>query len=452
MTQRPDLFNAVVCVAPLLDMVRYTTSELGPTWTVEYGDPEDAEQFGWLHDYSPYHRVVDGTDYPATMFAVFDNDTRTDPMHGRKMCAAAQHATSGTRPILLRTEGDVGHGARSLVEVGRRDGGHARLPRELDRPVMTAARYWPRTRRSGRRARDWLLGVPLQILIIVVTAFVVQFVLTRTIRRVVARGLGAGQARAPGADAPGHPHGRAVDLLLTQRTEQRAAAIGTLLRSVIAITVWTIAMLMILPLLGIDVAPLLASAGVVGVALGFGAQTLVKDYLSGIFLIVEDQFGVGDMVDLGPVMGTVEEVALRFTRLRDPSGVVWYVRNGEILRVANRSQGWTMAIVDIPIALQREPRQGARDRRGRRARHGRGPELRRPAAGPPVLRRRGVGVRRGRRHPHHRQGRPGEADRRGPDHPRAHEAGLRPRRDRRARAGAPAAQRAGTPNPPRMGS
>ena len=114
MTQRPDLFNAVVCVAPLLDMIRYTTSELGPTWTVEYGDPEDPEQFGWLHAYSPYHRVAEGTDYPAAMFAVFDNDTRTDPMHGRKMCAAVQHATSGTRPVLLRTEGDVGHGARSL--------------------------------------------------------------------------------------------------------------------------------------------------------------------------------------------------------------------------------------------------------------------------------------------------------------------------------------------------
>jgi prolyl oligopeptidase len=114
MTQRPELFNAVVCVAPLLDMIRYTTSELGPTWTVEYGDPEDPEQFGWLHAYSPYHRVVEGTDYPATMFAVFDNDTRTDPMHGRKMCAAVQSATTGSRPILLRTEGDVGHGARSI--------------------------------------------------------------------------------------------------------------------------------------------------------------------------------------------------------------------------------------------------------------------------------------------------------------------------------------------------
>ena len=114
MTQRPELFNAVVCVAPLLDMIRYTTSELGPTWTVEYGDPEDPEEFGWLHSYSPYHRVADGVDYPATMFAVFANDTRTDPMHGRKMCAAAQAATSGERPILLRSEGNVGHGARKL--------------------------------------------------------------------------------------------------------------------------------------------------------------------------------------------------------------------------------------------------------------------------------------------------------------------------------------------------
>lgn len=114
MTQRPELYNAVVCVAPLLDMIRYTTSELGPTWTVEYGDPEIAEQFGWLIDYSPYHNVNEGTDYPATMFAVFDNDTRTDPMHGRKLCASVQHATSGNRPILMRAEGNVGHGARSM--------------------------------------------------------------------------------------------------------------------------------------------------------------------------------------------------------------------------------------------------------------------------------------------------------------------------------------------------
>ena len=114
MTQRPDLYQAVVCVAPLLDMIRYTTSELGPTWTVEYGDPEIPEQLDWLLGYSPYHRVADGTAYPATMFVAFDNDTRTDPMHARKMCAAVQHATSSDRPVVFRGEGDVGHGARSL--------------------------------------------------------------------------------------------------------------------------------------------------------------------------------------------------------------------------------------------------------------------------------------------------------------------------------------------------
>ncbi len=114
MTQRPDLMNAVICAAPLLDMVRYTMSELGPTWTVEYGDPEIPEQLDWLLGYSPYHRVVEGTDYPATMFVSFDSDTRTDPMHARKMCAAVQHATSSERPIVFRGESEVGHGARSL--------------------------------------------------------------------------------------------------------------------------------------------------------------------------------------------------------------------------------------------------------------------------------------------------------------------------------------------------
>ena len=116
MTQRPDLYQAVVCVAPLLDMVRYTTSELGPTWTVEYGDPNVPEQLDWLLGYSPYHRVEANVDYPATMFVAFDNDTRTDPMHARKMTAAVQHATTGTRPVVLRAEGDVGHGARSTTK------------------------------------------------------------------------------------------------------------------------------------------------------------------------------------------------------------------------------------------------------------------------------------------------------------------------------------------------
>ncbi len=203
-------------------------------------------------------------------------------------------------------------------------------------------------------AREWLLGVPLKILFIIVVALIVQIILVQIIKRVVRRT--AERARIERLDQM-RKVTRTSELstvLLTQRTEQRATAIGTLLRSVVAITVWSVAILTILPLLGIDIAPLLASAGVIGVALGFGAQTLVKDYLSGIFLIVEDQFGVGDVVDLGDAIGTVEEVALRYTRLRDLTGVVWYVRNGEILRVANRSQGWTLAVVDIPVAYNED--------------------------------------------------------------------------------------------------
>ena len=114
LTQRPDLYGAVVCTAPLLDMVRYVTSQLGRSWTVEYGDPDVPDELDWILGYSPYHCVPDRADFPATMFMVFDNDTRTDPMHGRKLCAALQHASGGTRPIVLRAEGDVGHGARSL--------------------------------------------------------------------------------------------------------------------------------------------------------------------------------------------------------------------------------------------------------------------------------------------------------------------------------------------------
>jgi prolyl oligopeptidase len=115
-TQRPDRYAAAVSSAPLLDMVRYERFGLGETWNDEYGTADDPEQLGWLLSYSPYHHVRDGVSYPATLFTVFDGDTRVDPMHARKMCAALQHATSAPlpdRPILLRRESDVGHGARA---------------------------------------------------------------------------------------------------------------------------------------------------------------------------------------------------------------------------------------------------------------------------------------------------------------------------------------------------
>jgi prolyl oligopeptidase len=109
------LYAAVVCSAPLLDMVRYERFGLGQTWNVEYGSASDPVQLGWLLSYSPYHHVVPGTAYPAVLFTVFTNDTRVDPVHAYKMCAALQHATSAAaRPVLLRAEDQVGHGARAV--------------------------------------------------------------------------------------------------------------------------------------------------------------------------------------------------------------------------------------------------------------------------------------------------------------------------------------------------
>ncbi|MGA4506629.1 mechanosensitive ion channel family protein [Propionibacteriaceae bacterium G1746] len=141
------------------------------------------------------------------------------------------------------------------------------------------------------------------------------------------------------------------------RQVQRTKTLGSLLTSVAGFLILTIGGLMILTVLGLPMGPLLTSAGIGGVALGFGAQSLIKDFISGIFLIAEDQFGVGDVVDLGEVTGTVEEVQLRVTKLRDANGQVWYMRNGEILRVGNISQGWSNALVDISVSPKADPQQ-----------------------------------------------------------------------------------------------
>lgn len=141
------------------------------------------------------------------------------------------------------------------------------------------------------------------------------------------------------------------------RQIQRTRTLGSMLTSVAAFVIVTVGILMILSTLGLPMGPLLTSAGIGGIAIGFGAQALVKDFLSGIFLIAEDQFGVGDYVDLGEVSGTVEEVGLRVTKLRDPGGQVWYVRNGEIIRVGNVSQGWSNAMVDIPVDYRSNPQE-----------------------------------------------------------------------------------------------
>jgi small conductance mechanosensitive channel len=136
------------------------------------------------------------------------------------------------------------------------------------------------------------------------------------------------------------------------RRAQRAETIGAVLRSVVSILIWSIAVLTALDELGVNLAPLIAGAGIAGIALGFGAQSLVKDFVSGLFMLLEDQYGVGDVVDSGVATGTVEGVSLRTTRIRDADGVVWHVPNGVITRLGNKSQVWSRALVDVAISYQ----------------------------------------------------------------------------------------------------
>lgn len=140
------------------------------------------------------------------------------------------------------------------------------------------------------------------------------------------------------------------DPILTVRRERRATALAALASSVLTVVVWSIGVMTILDLFGIALAPVIASAGIVGVALGFGAQDLVKDFLSGVFILAEDQYGLGDVVDVGEASGVVEGVTLRSTRVRDVNGTLWHVPNGEIRRVGNQSQGWARSLLDIDVA------------------------------------------------------------------------------------------------------
>ena len=194
----------------------------------------------------------------------------------------------------------------------------------------------------------YLVAKPLTILLILLGALVARVLVHRSIDRLAA---GAAAGTVPGVLVRGPSRLLADSPLLSERRQQRAATMASVLHSVTTGVVLAVAFVMVLAELGLNIAPVIASAGIVGVALGFGAQTLVKDFLSGLFMILEDQYGVGDVVDLGEATGTVEAVGLRVTRVRGFDGVVWYVRNGEVLRVGNRSQGWSVAVLDVTVAL-----------------------------------------------------------------------------------------------------
>jgi small-conductance mechanosensitive channel len=205
---------------------------------------------------------------------------------------------------------------------------------------------------TSRFVRDFLdapLKVLGSILFVIILAWFVRRMAHRLIDRMV---LHAGQSTVP--ERLRRRNGKAAHegslALMSERRRQRAQTTGSVLRSIATVVIFGIATMMVLQDLGMNLAPLLASAGIAGVAIGFGAQNLVKDYMSGIFMLLEDQYGVGDTIDIGEATGVVEVVTLRTTRLRDADGVVWYVRNGEVTRVGNQSQGWSRAVVDFPVA------------------------------------------------------------------------------------------------------
>jgi small conductance mechanosensitive channel len=201
------------------------------------------------------------------------------------------------------------------------------------------------------KAYDWFIATPGAIIVIIVVGLVFRWFVCRAIDRLVRR---ASKGAVPGVIANSRAGEFLADLrpATNARRQQRAETIGSLLKSVATGVIFAIVGVTVLAKLGINIAPIIASAGIVGVALGFGAQNLVKDFLSGIFMILEDQYGVGDSVDLGEANGTVEAVGLRVTRLRDVNGTVWYVRNGEILRVGNQSQNWARTVLDITVGYE----------------------------------------------------------------------------------------------------
>lgn len=199
------------------------------------------------------------------------------------------------------------------------------------------------------RTSDLFVVRPVRIALIMLIAFVAQWVLRRAIGRLMHR-----VHTTPGAVMTveeGQNSGLSEDRLITAaRKRQRAETIASLLRSIGSVTIWTVAAVMILSELAVNLGPLVAGAGIVGIAVGFGAQNLVRDFVSGIFMLVEDQYGVGDTIDAGEATGVVEAISLRTTRLRGVDGTLWHLPNGQIDRVGNKSQQWSRALLDVAVS------------------------------------------------------------------------------------------------------
>lgn len=199
----------------------------------------------------------------------------------------------------------------------------------------------------------WTVGAIVEPLLVVSAILVAASIVLRFVRRALRRMVV--RAKDPGSILPGGLLGAEADdeqRVTRARRDQRAEALGTLAESVVRVLVWGFAILTALGTVGVNLGPLIAGAGVLGVAVGFGAQGIVRDFLSGVIMLVEDQYGVGDVIDTGMASGVVEEVSLRTTRLRDVNGVVWHIPNGAIARVGNMTQEWSRMLVDVDVAYE----------------------------------------------------------------------------------------------------
>ncbi|THV31235.1 mechanosensitive ion channel family protein [Glycomyces paridis] len=189
-----------------------------------------------------------------------------------------------------------------------------------------------------------------QVALIIIAALVLRWLVNRAIARIIRQvtSIKGPQSIADLADKLGSGNARR-DELLGDRSEKRAETLTGVLQHVSGIVILTVGFMLVLSAFNVNLAPILASAGIAGIAIGFGAQNLVQDYLAGIFILIEDQYGVGDSVDVGDASGTVVDMGLRVTTLRSLDGTLWYVRNGQILRVGNSSQSWAYVVVDTPL-------------------------------------------------------------------------------------------------------
>lgn len=209
------------------------------------------------------------------------------------------------------------------------------------------------------RAAEWLVEKPITALIILAAAWVVKGLAHRAIRSFISRSLQRidDAERQAAADevtlgGVGDRLARKLDAFAgqTERKRQRTGTLGTVLQSLATAVVMTFGILIALGEFDINLGPLIAGAGIIGVALGFGAQAVVRDFLAGIFILIEDQYGIGDIIDVGDATGIVEAASLRTTRVRDVEGTVWFIPNGEIKRIGNKSQLWARAVLDIEVA------------------------------------------------------------------------------------------------------